>query len=263
MATPRAYHGATLLADGRVLVTGGYLFDSDIDDDPELLVTAELWEPETGTFSATGEMTAPHSSHDAVLLEDGRVLVPPERVELGVCYAEGCHGATVAEFWEPLEGRFSPLELDLHGHNGGSATRLADGRVLIVGGEDVEMLGGDGGFVGNAVIYDPETGMFEPTGALAEKRIGHTATLTADGRVLIVGGSNERSELLDSGELFDPALGSFIPAGSMSRARSGHTATLLSDGRVLITGGSGRRGPMAGVELWVPGGEADSKDHSP
>jgi WD40 repeat protein len=62
-------------------------------------------------------------------------------------------------------------------------------------------------------------------------RIGHTATLLTDGKVLVAGGGS------DTAELFDPSNGTFTAIGKMSAARAYHTATLLADGKVLVTGG--------------------------
>jgi hypothetical protein len=117
--------------------------------------------------------------------------------------------------------------------SGHTATLLADGRVLIAGG------GSTGELAGTAELYDPQTGVFLPTGGtgLLVPRIAHTATRLLDGKVLLLGGldSNESSE--SSAEQYDPATASFSAAGNMSESRAYHTATLLLDGSVLITGG--------------------------
>lgn len=78
---------------------------------------------------------------------------------------------------------------------------------------------------------------FVKTGDLTAPRIGHTATLLNDGRVLINGGFIGSATVLTSAELYDPATGTFSATGKMTVGRSYHTATLLPDGRVLITGG--------------------------
>ncbi len=124
---------------------------------------------------------------------------------------------------------------------GHTATLLADGRVLLAGGD-----AGTNRF-GSAELYDPKTGAFSPTGSMTTGRIDDTATLLPDGRVLIAGGYAgytgmfvlERNEIWWV-ETYDPRTGTFTPTGSMSTPRTGHTATLLGDGRVLLTGGDAR-----------------------
>jgi hypothetical protein len=95
---------------------------------------------------------------------------------------------------------------------------------------------------------------------LTHARVGHTATLLPDGRVLIVGGLDVTSRPLATAELWDAATDSFLPTGAMERPRSGHTATLLSDGRVLIVGGDDPEGFGRGrsAELWDPATETFS-----
>jgi hypothetical protein len=120
-----------------------------------------------------------------------------------------------------------------HNH---TATLLSDGTVLVAGGGDIRLA--------VAELYDPATGTFRPTGALAVPRLWHKATSLRDGRVLVVGGAGYvpvgtlALPPLASAEVYDAASGTFSETGSMAAARKlGHTATALPDGRVLIAGG--------------------------
>jgi hypothetical protein len=89
------------------------------------------------------------------------------------------------------------------------------------------------------------------TGSLAAARAAHTATLLADGRVLIAGGANE-TELASGVEVYDPSSGTFTGAGRLLSDRYFHTATLLGDGRVLFAGGANLNGITATAEIYDP-----------
>src|SRR6185369_8440318 len=119
------------------------------------------------------------------------------------------------------------MTVERRGH---TATRLADGRVLIAGGEN------SSGTLNQTELYDPAAGSFTAAGNLGAARADHTATLLADGRVLIAGGRSGANSVATT-EIFDPATGSFTSGPSMSVARAGHSATLFANGRVLIVGG--------------------------
>ncbi|WP_437953785.1 kelch repeat-containing protein [Sorangium sp. So ce296] len=101
-------------------------------------------------------------------------------------------------------------------------------------------------------------------------RSGHTATLLADGRVLVTGGATDGAEWVATAELYDPTTDAWIPAATMTSERSSHTATLLADGRVLAAGGApAGAAPSAAAELYdplsntwspTPPAELDSRD---
>ena len=131
-----------------------------------------------------------------------------------------------AEFVAAVES--TSMAAERHGH---TATRLADGRVLIAGGEN------SSGVLNQTEIYDPAAGTFSAAGNMTTARVDHSATLLADGRVLIAGGRDGGASLTTT-EFFDPTSGSFTSGPTMSFARAGHSATLFANGRVLLVGGN-------------------------
>jgi hypothetical protein len=221
MTEGRAFHRATLLADGRVLVTGG-------DGTVGPLASAEIYDPKTGKFTPTGSMADASSLHTATLLSDGRVLIAGGGDQTsGLCYV-------TAEIYDPQTGKFTRTGALTTTRCGHSAALLNDGLVLLTAGTS----NWEGsGFQSSAEIYDPKTGKFTQTGSMAVAPGMATATLLADGRVLIAGGNQVLDQSLASAEIYDPQTGTFSATGSMATARTFHTATRLSDGRVLVTGG--------------------------
>ena len=127
----------------------------------------------------------------------------------------------------PVVTASSTMATERRGH---TATRLADGRVLIAGGEN------SSGPLNQTEIYDPSDATFSPAGNMNEARADHSATLLGDGRVLLMGGRNS-SGALTSTEIFDPTTGAFTSGPAMSVARAGHSATLFGNGSVLVVGG--------------------------
>lgn len=87
---------------------------------------------------------------------------------------------------------------------------------------------------------------------MIEPRSGHTATLLADGRVLIAGGMRRNQDFYKSAELFDPATRKFRFTGDMNEHRVGHLAVRLRSGKVLIAGGWVGRGCTDSAELYDP-----------
>src|ERR1700676_344750 len=228
-AAPRVGHTATALADGTVLLVGG-----------AGLTSAEKYDPGTAKFTLTaGSMSVARDDHTATLLKNGKVLIAGGQPSLGAA------AYTSAELFDPSTGMFvltiGSMSVARTGHN---ATLLADGRVLITGGNTLV-----------AELFDPGTGMFAPTtGKMLAARSEDTATLLPSGKVLITGGLNGNAALATA-EIYDPATESFsATTGSMAIARNFHTATLLTAGsnigKVLLAGGNSAN---AVAELYDPG----------
>ena len=199
----RGFHTATLLADGRVLVVGG---TSDGWVGAKMLASAEIYDPKTGRFTATGSMADERASHTATLLSDGRVLIT------GGTPSGGTTSLASAELYDPRTGKFTATGSMTAARTYHEAPRLADGRVLVTGGDPAGWIY-DGPFLASAELYDPKTGKFTTTGSMTDTLTNHTATLLSDGRVLIAGGYDGRVDVA-SAEIYDPKSGTFSPTGS-------------------------------------------------
>jgi hypothetical protein len=266
MITPRYGHTATLLLNGKVLIAGGR------DANASTLVSAEIYDPETGSFSSTGEMTVPLNG-TANLLPDGRVLI------VGLeYYSRAIALRLTAEIYDPVSGTFSPAGSILRNQiTCALATSLKNGKVLVGVGTwwppagvqgvppylydpssdafdmtgkyvtianldegvcPVQVLLADGRVLvtwesAYAEVYNPDTGTSVPTGDLSPTGSeGYTATLLTNGNVLVAGGDTKPVN-----SLYDPVTGKFTITGDMKTMRDEHTATLLPDGTVLIAGG--------------------------
>lgn len=238
MASKRAAHTATLLQNGRVLITGGFVGDGGG------LSSSELFDPERGAFTSSPNMKTARSGHTATRLPDGKVLI-----------AGGYNGSylSTTEIYDPATDRFAPAGAMTAPRSGHVATLLNDGRVLLAGG-----VGTGWTFLSTAEIYDPRTGVFTATGGMSVARESHTATLLPDGRVLVTGGHTGRRAAITiytSCEIFDPTTGTFTSAGNMTVKRHKHEAVALRDGRVLIVGGSDERdgaGAYNNAEIYDP-----------
>ncbi|WP_338863119.1 Kelch repeat-containing protein [Myxococcus stipitatus] len=131
---------------------------------------------------------------------------------------------------------------------GHTATKLSDGSVLVVGGEQSA-----GQPVAGVELYLPKENRWKLTGSLKTARADHTATLLSGDRVLVVGGRGPNGLDLSSAEIFDPVSKTWSPAGTMpSGARASHAAALLPSGEVLVAGG-GMGAMMGNSDLYSPG----------
>lgn len=221
--TGRMWFGNVVtLSNGKVLIAGGT--DSSGQGDYS---TAELYDPALGTWTYTGSMNRARRNATLTLLNDGRVLVtagsngPPD----------GNRFLASAEIYDPGTGIWTYTGSLNTAREGHTAIRLADGRVLIAGGEGPWYVANN-----TAELYNPSTGTWSMAGTLYTGGGGWSMTLLNNSKVLVAGGYN--GTFFGNASLYDPSTGTWTATNAMNTARAGHTASLLLDGRVLITGGN-------------------------
>ena len=215
----------TLLANGKVLITGGAEPFHDFNR------RAMLFDPASETFSPTGEMVSGQFYHTATLLSDGRVLL-----------TNGSYGGDPSDFdwvrpeiYDPATGVFFPLpEMAIPGVHFLRATLLPNGKVLLSGGWRYD------GQPVSAELFDPATGRFSPSSD-TKRPLGPTATLLSDGTVF-----------LGNGEIYDPATDRFSGTGEGTNNRFNQVATLLADGAVLLTYYSNAVTPTGLQAIYTP-----------
>ena len=239
MVVSRALHTATLLPDGRVLVAGGIDITTPpgIGGSPEIVATAELYDPKSGTWTATGTMSTSRRDHTATLLPDGTVLVVGGARNAKPGGDErGPEPQQSAELYHPLTGVWTATgSMDQPMEDQG-ATLLPDGNVLAEYGTYELVRLYDSGRGTWSDIPFPDIGGFV------------TATLLRDGTVLTTFAERDV-------ELYDPGTGSWTyqTSGSITFG-IGATATLLHDGTVLLAGGeTDAGGDTNAADVYHPG----------
>ena len=260
MVQTRDLATATLLNNGKVLVTGGFVGTTPRN-------TAELYNPATKRFTQVpGNMTSPRALHTATLLANGQVLVAG-----GISNADGTV-STTAELYNPNTNRFipvaAPLPNEMAAH---TAARIAgcncaaDGKVILAGGFNSTAAGPALEEAGKpTALYDPASKTFTPGPLLTDARAFHTATLLPGGRILLAGGVSGQTQFgngqitafsggatRNSAEIYASKTGALTCVKgavggacrkSMILDRTMHTATVIpsgaNKGKVLLAGGN-------------------------
>jgi hypothetical protein len=193
LTVPRTRHAAVLLSNGTVLLVGGSNGRNDVYQEALGLTSAELYDPKTGLFTATGSMAEKRALPTATLLPSGKVLVAG-----GATNFEGAIATPSLEIYDPATRSFAPTGDLIQGRNYFTTTLLPSGMVLFAGG--YQGGGSYANYFASAELYDPGTGKCTATGAMANRREFHTATLLPSGKVLMVGG--DTGSALASAELY-------------------------------------------------------------
>ena len=200
LTRPRNLHVAALLQNGKVLIAGGNAALPPAGGGivkQDLLVSAEIFDPETGISTRTGNMNASRSMDHGILLPDGRVLI-----------ISSFHRLHPIEKYDTHSGGFDAVADAPFTFGTETATLLPNGEVLLISGHPRG---------GQWRVFDPVTGTFSDTFSMDHPGYGHTATLLKDGRVLIVGGRPFGGEWLPGRNfIYDPSTEAFSKAGSLA-----------------------------------------------
>ena len=248
MTDPRAFHTATLLANGKVLLDSGLT-----DNTGNLSTTADLFDPTAGihsVFTESAGTPGPRAAAVSVIFPSG-----PMAGKVLITGGDACSGSVCssmsADVYNPLTDAFSSVPMNELRMNH-TATLLNDGKVLVAGGINVTaslsmgtVLGGGAltTFSRSAEVFDPSTATFTCVGGpvsggcaatMTHTRAGHTATLLGDHTVLIAGGFTsfgrppfQMGTATNSAETYDPMVKTFTKTKPMHGPRGGHTAVLL------------------------------------
>jgi hypothetical protein len=284
MAAARALHAALLLADGRVLVSGG------IGDDAAALRSTDIYDPATRSWRRGPDLRQARFAHRASLLPDGRVLIAggfdskrqplsstevwrpgePQWQDAGELHeARAAHGATVLPSGEVLISGGETLEkrpaqvlerwrdgaggwrnaghvpLQLHDAH---AVLTANGRLLLFGRDP---------YAGSVLLAWLPDAQDDPS---VDAPMAGVLTPMADGRFMLTGGFRRQFDS-SAADIYDPATRQWTGTAPLHRARRGHRALGLRDGRVLVLGGhlDGRQArddireaPGFAAEIWNP-----------
>lgn len=273
LARARSFQTATLLQGspsqcgnncGKVLVAGGIGADSSGTGRSQTVASAELYDPATGTWSATAPMTTARAIHTATLLPSGKVLVVAGAGP-GGAEPRNANQLASAELYDPAAGTWTatgsltgtttpPASNTPRGARLGHSAALLDkgacgsqcGKVLIAAGVGGV---GTGPALSSAELYDPGTGTFTATASLNQARQGQSTAVLPNGKALIVGGEGVFSSappIFNTGEIYDPGTGTWSASGALGARRYGSTATVLTNDQVMITGGvAGGNAPAA------------------
>jgi hypothetical protein len=219
-----------LLPNGKVLIAGGS------NNSGQTTNTTLLFDPSTGIYTSTGNMTVSRDFHTATLLPNGKVLIAGGRTGSVSSYTY----LQSTELYDPSTGLFSASPNMATARYAHTAV-FFNGLVLVAGGSN-------GAALNTAEQYDPVAGSFSGTGSLATPRQYFSATPFLGGTLLVEEGGLNGTTRLASAEPYQGT--TFGPTVNMTTARAAHTATVLSDGSVLITGGQGTNGvPISTAEV--------------
>ena len=231
------FAGATRFADGRVILVGHRCY-------PMCYNTpwTRLYNPTSRTWSAAADMVQARQGVSPVLLNDGRILVCGGPNIPSACDQAG--SLSSAETFNPASMTWQAVGSMSVPRFQHAVTKLADGRILVTGGE---------GGLTTCEIFEPDTNTWTPTANMSQGRTSHGAVLLPDGRVVVIGGCDSAGVPLRSVEIYDPLTEAWSSLPPLHEPRGIFpVAVLLDDGRLLVAGGYNGSLSLQSMELLIP-----------
>jgi hypothetical protein len=246
MVRPRNYHTGVRMADGRVLVAGGYL----AVDSSDYTTAAEIYDPSTNTWAATTDMNRGRAHFRGALFtkgsKAGQIIVASGDTAL----------LPSAEIYDPKTAKWTDTAPMLVGRDEAESVLLGDGRFLVAGGctligpTTCTTIANDG------EVYDPEADKWTNTGPMSDPRTWFTLTALADGRAFAFGGCVQYGDAFQcdmstaSGDVFDLATSKWTKTAPAPFPAELHSAALLADGGVLVAGGTSNGVFLSGAAIY-------------
>ncbi|MDX9924748.1 MAG: kelch repeat-containing protein [Ignavibacteriaceae bacterium] len=211
----------TTLKDGRILVSGGYRYPTDIHDKYTVFDSCEIYDPVTGKWTTAASMNMPREQHNSVLLEDGTVLVAG---------GNSPNHTRTCEIYNPTNDTWVFTDSLNEARASSASILLPNGNVFISGGGSNEK---------SCELYDVTEKKWSYVGDMNYGRKEHQIYYLEKTDQLLIMGGNNRHNGYDDWELYNPNNFKTIEYGifPMRKIFSRDNTIKLNDGRILITGG--------------------------
>jgi hypothetical protein len=245
---PRAYPTVTVLADGRVLVAGGWALHPA--SGWTAAASAEIYNSATNTWSSAGSMATPRALASASRLADGRVLVTGGASSWTGTGVSSMNLAiqSSAEIYDPGSGTWQAVSSMAQPRATHTSVTLASGQVMVMGGWGNASQQG----LASTEVFDPATGTWYAAPGMLSGHGQARLVQLLDGRPMVIGGVDAAANVTAETEVFDPDLGVWESSGNLTAAVYWPLATSLEDGRVMVVGGPGYRGKyVRTIQTWV------------
>jgi N-acetylneuraminic acid mutarotase len=234
MSSPRVQHTASPLGNGMVLVAGGNNMVGTCSC-TTFVSSADLYDPTTNSFTATGSLVTARYAHTATVLSNGKVLVAGGFGGPTSTLQSGGAPLSSAELYDPSNGTWAATGSMTTARMNHIASLLPSGKVLVAGGAT------GASTTATAEIFDPSSGTWTAVPSMSTPRQQQGAIQLPNGTVLVVGGFNDTSSAVigvGTAEVYDPGSNTWSISGAMVTTRQLFVMNLLNDGRVLLEGGN-------------------------